>query len=147
MERCLQNASSFLQMTSRSRSTARTRRHCAICEFRRWILALSLQTETTTTGSGQAHNRDVESARSDRKKVCMLAYTAYESDGRVRRYAEALANRGDHVDVIALSSGTIPLGVEKLNGVTLYRVQHRKHDERHKWTYMWRLLRFLFVAS
>ena len=111
------------------------------------ILALSLQTETTTTGSGQAYNRDVESARSDRKKVCMLAYTAYESDGRVRRYAEALANRGDHVDVIALSSGTIPLGVEKLNGVTLYRVQHRKHDERHKWTYMWRLLRFLFVAS
>lgn len=77
----------------------------------------------------------------------MLAYTNYESDGRVRRYAEALANRGDHVDVIALSSGSIPLGVEDLKGVTVYRLQRRDFDELHKWTYVWRLLRFLIAAS
>jgi Glycosyltransferase len=77
----------------------------------------------------------------------MLAYTAYESDGRVRRYSEALANRGDHVDVIALSSGAVPLGTEELDGITVYRLQRRDHDERHKWTYAWRLLRFLIVAT
>ena len=36
------------------------------------------------------------------KRVCVLAYTFYESDSRVMRYAEALAARGDHVDVVAL---------------------------------------------
>lgn len=111
------------------------------------ILSLSPQAETTTGSDPARRVRGAESAKHRHKRVCMLAYTAYESDGRVRRYAEALANRGDHVDVIALSIGTIWQRVEKLNGVTLYRVQHRKHDERHKWSYLWRLLRFLFVAS
>lgn len=32
----------------------------------------------------------------------MVAYTFYEYDGRVRRYAESPAKRGDAVDVIAL---------------------------------------------
>ena len=32
----------------------------------------------------------------------MLAYTFYEKDNRVRRYAEALAARGDNVEVFAL---------------------------------------------
>ena len=35
-------------------------------------------------------------------KCCMLAYTHYERDNRVRRYAETLARRGDQVDVISL---------------------------------------------
>ena len=37
-----------------------------------------------------------------RKRICMLAYSHYETDARVKRYAEALAERGDHVDVVAL---------------------------------------------
>ena len=35
-------------------------------------------------------------------RVCMLAYTHYEFDGRVTRYAEALVQRGDHVDVLVV---------------------------------------------
>ena len=35
-------------------------------------------------------------------RICMLAYTYYETDNRVRRYAEALAKRGDSVDVFCL---------------------------------------------
>ena len=34
--------------------------------------------------------------------ICMLTYSFYEGDTRVMRYAEALAKRGDRVDVIAL---------------------------------------------
>jgi len=86
-------------------------------------------------------------SRNSRKKICMLAYSAYESDNRVRRYAEALAKRGDKVDVIALSSGDNLLGEEEINGVTLYRVQRREKDERNKWTYALRLLRFLWNSS
>ena len=36
-------------------------------------------------------------------KACMVAYTFYETDNRVRRYAEALVNRGDQVDAIVLA--------------------------------------------
>ena len=39
------------------------------------------------------------------RRVCMLVYSFYESDNRVMRYARALVERGDEVDVIALSSG------------------------------------------
>lgn len=35
-------------------------------------------------------------------RVGMVAYTFYESDYRVMRYAETLARRGDHVEVIVL---------------------------------------------
>ncbi len=36
------------------------------------------------------------------KRICMIAYTFYSSDPRVRREAEALAGRGDSVDFICL---------------------------------------------
>lgn len=77
----------------------------------------------------------------------MLTYSSYETDNRVRRYAETLAKRGDVVDAIALSSGNIPLGTAEVNGVTVYRIQHRERDERTKWNYAWRLLRFLAASS
>lgn len=81
------------------------------------------------------------------KRICMLSHNNYETDNRVRRYAETLARRGDHVDVIALSGGKVPLGTETINGVNVFRVQHRNRDERHKWTHAWRTLRFLLVSS
>lgn len=87
------------------------------------------------------------SARNTRKKVCMVAYSQYESDNRVRRYAETLAKRGDQVDVIALSREPSSQPVEQVDGVTVYRVQHREHNERSKWTYAWRLMRFLVSST
>jgi glycosyltransferase involved in cell wall biosynthesis len=86
-------------------------------------------------------------ARNSRKKVCMLVHNTYETDNRVRRYAEALAKRGDQVEVIALTGGNAPLVSEEINGVTVFRVQNRVRNERGKWTYAWRLLRFLVVSS
>ena len=86
-------------------------------------------------------------ARNSRKKVCMLVHNSYETDNRVRRYAEALAKRGDQVDVIALAGGSVPLGSEEICGVMVHRIQHRVRNERGKWTYAWRLLRFLLASS
>ena len=77
----------------------------------------------------------------------MLAYSNYETDNRVRRYAETLVKRGDQVDAIALASGNIEPGITELNGVTVYRIQRRERNERTKWTYAWRLLRFLVASS
>ena len=88
------------------------------------------------------------SRRNTRKKVCMVAYSVYESDNRIRRYAETLAKRGDHVDVIDVSgAGFAAPPVEEIDGVTVYRVQHREHNEISKWTYASRLLRFLWRSS
>ncbi len=35
-------------------------------------------------------------------KICMVAYAFYETDTRIVRYAESLAERGNHVDLLAL---------------------------------------------
>jgi len=75
------------------------------------------------------------SSRNTRKKICMVAYTGYKADNRVRRYAETLAKRGDLVDVIALSGTDSGQPEREVNGVTVYQVQHREHNERSKWTY------------
>ena len=85
--------------------------------------------------------------KTSQKKICMVSHNGYETDNRVRRYAEALVKRGDQVEVIVLTSGDVPLGTAVMHGVTVYRIQHRTHDERSKWTYAWRLLRFLVASS
>ncbi len=85
--------------------------------------------------------------RNSRKRICMIAYTNYESDNRVRRYAEALADRGDLVEVISLSSGNIPLGEEIIGGVKVHRIQRRDFREDGLWSYVWPLLRFFASAS
>ncbi len=77
--------------------------------------------------------------------VCMIAYTFYEGDNRVMRYAEALAARGDQVDVFALGrDGQQP--VELLNDVRVYRIQSRKKNEKSKWSYLFRILTFFMRA-
>ena len=78
-------------------------------------------------------------------RVCMIAYTFYENDGRVMRYAETLVKRGDHVDVIALRwKGKS--SYETINGVNVYKIQQRSLDEKGKFSYLFKLLLF-FVRS
>ena len=79
-------------------------------------------------------------------RVCMMAYSFYENDNRVKRYAEALARRGDEVDVIALRQPG-QSGYERKNEINIYRVQERIINEKTKLTYLYRLLRFLLVSS
>ena len=84
-------------------------------------------------------------ARTTGKRICMLVYSNYASDGRVRRYAEALAERGDSVDVLALGDNSAARPHE-LRGVHVFPLQTRVKNERSKWQYAIRILRF-FVAS
>jgi glycosyltransferase involved in cell wall biosynthesis len=77
-------------------------------------------------------------------RVGMVAYTFYESDNRVMRYAETLAKRGDEVDVIALhyrQKGTLVR-----NGVRVLRVQKRIPNEKNQLTYLFRILMFFIRA-
>jgi len=85
--------------------------------------------------------------RNSRKKVCMLAYSNYDNDSRIRRYAETLTRRGDKVEVIAISNRSSFFPEEEVGAVTVHRLQRRECNERSKWTYAWRLLRFGIASS
>lgn len=81
-------------------------------------------------------------------RVCMVSYSHYESDNRVMRYAESLAERGDQVDVLALRSAPETPREENLNGVVVHRLQARfGKSERSKLGYAIPMVRFLGVAG
>ncbi len=83
-----------------------------------------------------------------RKRICMLSYSSYESDNRVMRYAEALAARGDTVEVLALQAKPEQALEEELAGVKLSRIQKRiGKNEKGKVSYLLRLLRFCLSSS
>lgn len=79
-------------------------------------------------------------------RVCMISYSFYESDNRVRRYAESLSQRGDHVDVISLDRG-VDGSTGEMNGVNIFRVQKRVVNERGKLAYLERLVKFLLRSA
>ena len=58
-------------------------------------------------------------------RVCMISHSFYESDNRVVRYAEALASRGDAVEVLALRRSPELPTTEVINGVVVHRIQNR----------------------
>jgi glycosyltransferase involved in cell wall biosynthesis len=78
-------------------------------------------------------------------RACMLGYTFYERDNRVRRYAEALVDRGFRVDVIALQAEGQPKE-GWVSGVRVIRLQKRAAREKSKFSYLSKLLLF-FVRS
>ena len=88
--------------------------------------------------------------RKDNKKnimnICMLAYTFYLHDNRVRRYAESLVKRGDNVDVISLKLPGQP-EFEKVRGVNVYRIQKREITEKGKLDYLIRNLKFFIRTA
>ena len=79
-------------------------------------------------------------------KACMVTYSFYENDGRVKRYAETLARRGGLVDIISLRKAN-QSSFEAINGVNVYRIQERIRDEESKISYLIRLLRFLIHST
>lgn len=79
-------------------------------------------------------------------RVCHLAYTFYDSDNRVIRYAEALAERGAEVEVIGLRRPGQSLRGES-NGVRIHRIQRRAITEKSPYAYLVKLLWFLLKSS
>jgi len=83
------------------------------------------------------------SQRERQFRIAMVSYSFYDADNRVMRYAETLAARGDHVDVISLVRPG-QSSREIVRGVNVFRVQGRVINERGKWDYFWRVLSFFF---
>jgi glycosyltransferase involved in cell wall biosynthesis len=88
-----------------------------------------------------------QSSAATGRRVCMLVYSFYESDNRVMRYARALVERGDEVDVIALSSGDDQPRFEVLDKVNVHRIQRRDRNEKGKFSYLYRLLKFCVKSA
>lgn len=88
-----------------------------------------------------------EKKRNTRRKICMLAYTDYACDNRVRRYAETLARRGDSVDSVALAGNSESDSGGSLKGVTLYKVQKRSFNQRTEWDFIIPQLLFFWRSA
>jgi glycosyltransferase involved in cell wall biosynthesis len=78
-------------------------------------------------------------------RIAMIAYSFYEMDNRILRYASALAKRGDHVDVFALRREGQP-AEEVMEGVHVNRLQARTLNEKNQLSFLWRICQFLLRA-
>jgi glycosyltransferase involved in cell wall biosynthesis len=76
----------------------------------------------------------------------MVAYTFYESDNRVRRYAETLIKAGNKVDAIVLRKQG-QKSYEIIEGVHVHRIQKRVKNEKHPLTYLKRLVTFFMLST
>ena len=86
------------------------------------------------------------SAQAPRLRVCHLAYTFYEADNRVIRYAREMVGQGHEVDVIALRRPEQP-SIGYLDGVRVIRIQRRSITEKSSVAYLAKLLWFLAKAT
>jgi glycosyltransferase involved in cell wall biosynthesis len=78
-------------------------------------------------------------------KICMVVYSYYPSDGRVRQEAEALVDRGDEVDCICLEEN----GQEKMEslcGVRLFELSTGKYQGSNAILYLTSYLLFFCAA-
>lgn len=83
-----------------------------------------------------------------RRRICMINYSVYRRDNRVIRYAEALAGRGDAVDVIALKKNPSHPFTEKVGPVRVYRLKGRYgKNQKQEGEYLLPLVKFWFSAS
>jgi glycosyltransferase involved in cell wall biosynthesis len=88
----------------------------------------------------------VESQERRSLRVCHVAYTFYENDNRVIRYAEALAEQGDEVDVIALRRpGQTKTGYS--GNVRVFRIQQRAVTEKSAWIYLAKVVWFWMLST
>ncbi len=83
----------------------------------------------------------------ENKKVCMIAYTNYLSDARVRLEAETLANdSGFAVTVLVLRDGNISPTIYKRDGVEVVELNIGKYQGKNIFKYGMSYLQFMFLA-
>jgi glycosyltransferase involved in cell wall biosynthesis len=78
--------------------------------------------------------------------VCMIAYTNYATDARVRREAETLVSHGFRVRCLALKTGARPANTV-LNGVEVLELGVRKYRGKSALAYIGSYVRFTLAAS
>lgn len=122
-------------------------RHIRATYAGRYWLALPRQVADFVHAHKAALGRTVVRDRPYRR-VAMLTHSEYESDNRVMRYSEALAQRGDEVEVLALRSSAHQPDEEPSHGV---RVTHlRKRFAKRgpsRLLYIWSSLLFMGQAA
>jgi glycosyltransferase involved in cell wall biosynthesis len=100
--------------------------------------------------------------------ACMLSYSFFEQDNRVNRYARALAERGDVVDVLSLrpppkesapaadnpppnpstECTTAPESIDsEIPGVRVHYIQTRRRDEKRLLDFLTRVLGFCWRSA
>lgn len=79
-------------------------------------------------------------------RVCMVAYTDYAGDTRIRREAEALVRRGDTVDMVCPHTDSLA-GRTSLDGVTLHFAGAFHYGPSGPFRYLLRYAAFLIAAS
>jgi glycosyltransferase involved in cell wall biosynthesis len=86
--------------------------------------------------------------RREPRRICMLTHSDFLSDARVSRYAEALAQRGDHVDVLALRRSPELPARETFGNIDLFRLQPRySKTEKSRLSHLLPVVRFLVTCS
>ncbi len=82
------------------------------------------------------------------RRICMVAYSFYKTDNRINRYSEALAERGDIVDVLGLKRHAQQPDVERVGQVNLHNIQGRyEKNEKSRSGYLLPLVKFWLTAS
>ncbi len=82
------------------------------------------------------------------RRICMVAYSFYKTDNRVNRYSEALAERGDIVDVLGLKRHAQQPDMERVGQVNVHNIQGRfAKNEKSRSGYLLPLIRFWLTAS
>jgi glycosyltransferase involved in cell wall biosynthesis len=76
-------------------------------------------------------------------RILMIAYTTYVHDGRVKRHAQALAQRGDHIDVICLENAEQGMR----DGVNVIGLQLARYRGSSRINYLRTYLRFFAAAT
>jgi glycosyltransferase involved in cell wall biosynthesis len=76
-------------------------------------------------------------------RILMIAYTGYASDARVKRHAQALAERGDEIDVICLRNEQ----EGDCGGVNVIGIQMPRYRGSSRLSYLLSYLRFFVMAA
>lgn len=79
------------------------------------------------------------------KQVCMIAYSNYKGDPRIRREAEALEQHGAKVTILSLSESKKPQ-VSEFHGVTIREIGVQKFQGRSNVSYILSYILFVIKA-
>jgi glycosyltransferase involved in cell wall biosynthesis len=108
-------------------------RHAPALDFTKQRLTYTIMSKPKETNKRRLH-------------ACMLAYTFYEFDNRVMRYADTLAQEGHSVDVIALKPPKQTF-TPSANLIRVIRIQKRSGTEKRRFSYLLKLALFQVKAT